>query len=93
MNVLQTIVRIIKYTETERVKRVVEICAMGENASPSDFLELAMIQSIRKENPEPDSTHCKDGNKHEWVHKTVLSHGTLKKCKICEYEWFFGSYI
>ncbi len=86
---LQLIKRIIKYSETDRVKRVVEICARGENATPMEFLELTMIQSIRQENPQATYTHCESGDEHEYFDKQVFSHGTLKKCKLCEFEWFF----
>ena len=40
--------KIAKYTEQQRIQRLVEISALGESCSPMDYLELVIIQEIRK---------------------------------------------
>jgi hypothetical protein len=51
---IETIKKIAKYSQSERIKRLIEITIKGENISPLEQIEVMVIQFIREQNGEID---------------------------------------
>lgn len=63
---IQIIKKVAGYSKADRIKRLIEISVKGENASPMEMLEHAMIQSIRETNGECDEVRKSRENDPEW---------------------------
>ena len=48
----ELLIKIAGYSKTERIQRLIEISAKGENAHPFEQMEHLMIQFIREQNGE-----------------------------------------
>lgn len=54
-NMMLFFLKVLSYSKTERIKRLIEISVKGESATGAEMLELSIIQAIRLENGEIDA--------------------------------------